>query len=529
MTRLNKVLRAVFVLPFSAGHPKERGNGESVSHDGSISGIVFLVSVVVVLCIILVIGSVGQNHDNVHTNLFIITMTVTACLAIFICIALTVYTSIYPAAVTLSQHWDISGKIMLRFLWLFTLASITESAIYFSYHLTCFTHNYETANIDQRIVCDIVLFIFRVVQTGFLTRYARYIFASSLGLYYGLLILFLTNISVIVIAYAHDIRYFQDFTLNITGNATLPWPCDTNSSTLNVLTAMEGFLDPAIFEYSLLTILFISEIWPKRSETTNMIRQPSCVYDNFSIIEHAGLLQSEESVYESIQDVNRPTAKHMVWKCINIAAAFLLVLPGIVLLAMRVYNKDDISIRIASDYCNSIETTVMVLSILKCFYLLQTECKSTNKSTSFGSKDYLILVSLIGSLGYYTMRLIPYIVLVHSGEENVNRMYNYIVRILAIYLQTVLIYQLKNYEKIYNQSSFMSIEYNVLFLSVANLMMWGVDTFLASQYVFSNDAPALFYGKRVWVNSYCLLFPFAMFYRFKCFVAFYGIYDRLRK
>lgn len=529
MTRLNKVLRAVFVLPFSAGHPKERGDGESVSHDGSISGIVFLVSVVVLLCIILVIGSVGQDHDSVHTNLFIITMTVTACLAIFICIGLTVYASIYPAAVTLSQHWDISGKIMLRFLWLFTLASITDSAIYFSYHVTCFTHNYENANIDQRIVCDILLFIFRVVQTGFLTRYAKYTFASSLGLYYGLLILFLTNISVIVIAYAHEMRYFQDFSLNITGNATFPWPCDTDSSALDVINAMEDFLDPAIFEYSLLTILFISEIWPKRSETTNMIPRHTCVYDNFSITEHTGLLQSDENIYESIQDVNHPTAKHMIWKCLNIAAAFLLVLPGIILLAIRVHSNHDVSIGIASDYCNSIEITVMVLSILKCFYLLQTECKPTNKSSSFGSKDYLILVSLIGSLGYYTMRLIPYIVLVHSGEDNVNRMYNYIVRILAIYLQTVLIYQLKNYEKIDNQSSCMSIEYNVLFLSVANLLTWGVNTFIASQYVFSNDAPALFYGKRVWVNSYSLLFPFAIFYRFKCFVAFYGIYDRLTK
>jgi hypothetical protein len=125
---------------------------------------------------------------------------------------------------------------------------------------------------------------------------------------------------------------------------------------------MEGFLDPAVFEYSLLTILFISEIWPKRSETTHMIRQPSCVYDNFSIIEHVGLLQSEDRAYESIQDVNRPTPKHIIWKCINIAAAFLLVLPGTVLLAMRVYNKYDVSIRIASDYCNSIETTVCVVS-----------------------------------------------------------------------------------------------------------------------------------------------------------------------
>jgi hypothetical protein len=79
------------------------------------------------------------------------------------------------------------------------------------------------------------------------------------------------------------------------------------------------------------------------------------------------------------------------------------------------------------NYTEIVITTVMVLSILKCFYLLQTECKPTNKSASFGSKDYLILVSLIGPLGYYTMRLIPYIVLVHSGEENVNSMYNYIV------------------------------------------------------------------------------------------------------
>jgi len=245
-----------------------------------------------------------------------------------------------------------------------------------------------------------------------------------------------------------------------------------------------------------------------------MIRRPSCVYEPFTIIEHAGLLQSDESVHESIHDVNRPmTTKHMIRKCINIAAAFLLVLPGIVLLAMRVYNKHDVSIWIASDYCNRIETTVLVLSMLKCFYLLQTECKPTYKSTSFGSKEYLILVSLIKSLGYYTMRLIPYIVLVHSGEDNVNKIYDYIIRILAIYLQTVLIYQFKNYEKINNQSSFMSIEYNALFLSGDNLMVWEVDTFLASHYVFSNDAPALFDRKRVWVNSYSLLFPFGIFYR----------------
>jgi len=67
-------------------------------------------------------------------------------------------------------------------------------------------------------------------------------------LYYGLLNIFWTNTSVIVIAYGHDIRYFHDFTLNKNRIATLPLPCDTNSSALIVLNAMEDFIDPAIFE-----------------------------------------------------------------------------------------------------------------------------------------------------------------------------------------------------------------------------------------------------------------------------------------
>jgi hypothetical protein len=138
-------------------------------------------------------------------------------------------------------------------------------------------------NIDQRIACEILLFTFRVVQTGFLTRYAKYIFASSLGLYYGLLIL--------------------------------------------------GQISE------------INRIVSKEYSKTAGSRKPSIAFIT---------LRADEFVSHGHDKVEFP----------------------------------DVSIRIASDYCNSIETTVMVLSTLKCFYLLQTECKPTNKSTSFGSKDY---------------------------------------------------------------------------------------------------------------------------------------------
>jgi len=75
-----------------------------------------------------------------------------------------------------------------------------------------------------------------------------YTISQSQALLFTFLRVLLTNTSVIVIAYAHDIRYFHDFTLNKTRIATLPLPCDTNSSALIVLNAMEDFIDPAIFE-----------------------------------------------------------------------------------------------------------------------------------------------------------------------------------------------------------------------------------------------------------------------------------------
>ena len=53
---------------------------------------------------------------------------------------------------------------------------------------------------------DFTCVLFYILQTGFLTRFAHAGLQSHLGIYYGLLILFLTNVSVIFRALAFTLE-----------------------------------------------------------------------------------------------------------------------------------------------------------------------------------------------------------------------------------------------------------------------------------------------------------------------------------
>ncbi|CAG2218600.1 unnamed protein product [Mytilus edulis] len=522
MLTLRRFLRAIFILPFSAGHPRNYQNSGFISHDGSISGLVFLVGIVVILCETLVICSDGTY------SLFTTTMTVTTCLAIFICVSLSVYASIQPEVTVRKEDWDISHKIMLRFLWLFTLASMTYSVIYLAYHIDCFRGYFDLLNVRERIVCDCLLFIFRFVQTGFLTQFSRRSFVNNLGSYYGLLILFLANISVIVIEFVHELQDIRDYSVNSTTNSSLI--CLTNSTTVHVMQSVESYMDPTVLEYSLLAILFVSELWPKRS---NDKRKYSCVYDSMNTEESTRLILSESNEHMnrqmSINCVpNEPRDRTLAF--IVVASAVLINTPCIILFALRIYGPGNPSVDKTLNIYNSTEVTVLLFVLFRCFYLIQTDCMPTEKIYKYVSKDYMILVSFVGSLVYYTMRLIAYAKLFHDDNTNGVKLFSYVIMIFAVYLQTVFIFQMKSYERIRSPiSNCMSIEYACLFMSMNNLIIWGTDSFLASSIVFATDAPTLLYGKQVWVTCYFLLFPIVMFYRFKCFVAFYGLYHKLVK
>ena len=525
MTQYERLLRAIFVLPFSAGDPKNQYLNGIVTHDGSVSGVVFLISIVVILCEILLIGSFGTEQDS--TFLFVITMEVTSGLAILICIILYIYASFKPDILETNESWDVKNIIMMKFLWLFTLASLTYSGIYIAYHADCLINNYPLDDVRNRILCDVFLFTYRSVQTGFLTYFSQRVFVRKLRFYYGLLVLFLINITVIVIDFAHSVRDVQNFSINNTQIAK-PNTCASNSSVSSVLLYVKNFLEPAELEYSLLTILFITQLWPKKKNSNVVCKIRNGVTGG----EYEPLICVNENaaVYDNIPcSPNSEKPKRMTMIFVNIAFPVLISIPSSILLIMKIYAPKDESLNNLLNIFNGLQVTILLFVLIKCFYLLQSDCKPTKVESHFTSKDYLILVSFVGALCLYTMRLIPYILLLHTDNQNPTKTYTYVIVIIGIYFQTVFLFQMKNYGKAEIQSSWISIEYTCLFISVVNLMIWVEDSFIAARWLFRDDAPSIFYGNKVWVIYFTLLFPFVIFYRFKCFVAFYGLYHRLSK
>lgn len=532
MDTCKKLFRAILILPFSAGNPKTKNRGDLVDHDGSISGVVFLVSVVVILCNILLVGSFGTDEDS--TFLFVMTMEITAAFSIVICIILLLHAFIRPGIMTLNDHWDRSSKLMLKFLWLFTLADLAYSAVYIAQHVDCYMNNYPIDRVQNRILCDVLLFTYRLVQTGFITHFGQKRFVRKLRFYYCLLVLFLMNITVIVVNFAQSARDVNDYSINITTNVE-PFSCATNSSVSPFLKQSSDFLEPAGLEYSLLTILFIAQMWPSdvklfKKQADGMPAVSVCDIQTGNEQDEGDNSSSNETepLYLSFSSGRIHDPFKNIWTFSNIACSVLVSLPSLILLILKIYAGRQRSVDTGLNICNAIQETIILIVLIRCFILIQSDCLPVEKENFFTSREYLILASFIGAITCDTMRLIPYILLLHEDEQNITKTYIYVTSIFGMYLQTVFILQMNTYRRRNSRPSCFSIENTCMILSILNFIIWAEDSFLAAQWVFVDDAPTIFYGKMVWVTYYSILFPFLIFYRFKCFVAFYGLYHKLR-
>lgn len=482
-----------------------------------------LVAVVVILSEILLISS---NSSHSTDDIFAITMIATTALAIIIIACLFAFHTFFPGATIPREHFDIGDKIKLRFLWLFTIATVTYSISYLVYDVECFEGNHLFNTRVLSIVCDVLLVIFRLTQTLFLTTFSKRTFVNNLLSYYGLLTIFLANVSVIVVEFANQYHHVHDDTTNLTESGT--FVCYTNSSAGIFLDKIDNYLNPAILEYSLLAVLFVFKVWPKKCQIMDSslnVLNDSLLTD--SVEERTALLGSSPGQI-SQSSTTRRSSLQSSWFFWTICLAVFIQLPDYILICVRIYKPNDSHAITLFHVYNSAVMTVLFFVVIRLFYQLQSECTPIFTVYKFVSRDYLILFSFVGSLMYYIIRLMAYIELATLDNNTLN-IYGYVISILGLYLQTISIFQMNYYKKNNGASNLFSIEYTCLFLSVSNLFSWIVDSFLISNIVFAHDAPTKYYGVKIWILFYTLLFPVVVFYRFKCYVAYYELYDKLSK
>lgn len=547
------------MIPFTAGRMSREENG-SISHDGSISGIVLLLSLLVMFIEIVLAGSSAEGEKGSSVDILETVSNTWTVLATISCIILCIYYSRNREIVSENKNWDVTSKIKLRFLWAFTFARMTYDILQLAEYIDCLNLSPDSIA-KQQIVTYSLRLIFAIVQTGFLTYFCQYVFYSNLVSYYSLLVICMGNISVFVRTFLSTYKHIQNDGNNVTkyinfSNQSSHVSCDEVSSIHAVTVKVNPYIEPAVCENALLSLLFLIEIWPKvgRSSSNtsditydclNCYTEETALIDStqeetYCTIDGESELSSDEQyefVSRNVGNTNRTrlTSRASVSmnpsnrskKLICASLPILLCIPALVMYGIRVGAHGNTNKKLISSFTayNSFTATITFIFLVKIFYNLQGQCRPTSNFRILNGNDKMLITSFLGTLAYYTVRVISNIFLFRNGNDRYIYIYEYTVYIISAYFQTIFLLQIRNYEKIRPGTSILSIEYTFILLSADNLTSWCIDTFITSQRIFRADASFQFYGQEAWVEYYTFLYPFVVFYRFLCFVSFYGLYD----
>ncbi|CAG2202363.1 unnamed protein product [Mytilus edulis] len=215
-----EVVDAVFVIPFTAGRLSQLESGNRKSerkekvHDGSISGIIILTSVLVVTLVVLFgIASFEYPTDKTFAVSSIgskqVYLSICFLVAAVTCIVFMIVHRLRNSVANALTQDRFFLRIKLSFLWIFTGITVFYSAVKMMKAITCnpnVTTSHQSGCNNSTVVSPedesvtvmykIVQILFYIVQSTFVHRFMNYNFCVSWKIYYSLLLIFLANISL---------------------------------------------------------------------------------------------------------------------------------------------------------------------------------------------------------------------------------------------------------------------------------------------------------------------------------------------
>ncbi|XP_063445270.1 uncharacterized protein LOC134725398 [Mytilus trossulus] len=493
---LCNILRATFIVPFSAGLIKERRNGGFSVHDGSIAGVVLLTTAMIIIFEIIVVLPVKQSR------LLMVGLAGLALICLALCSIVARCRSNWLEVKTVKP----SDQLKLKFLWLFCIGNITYQALQLAMHLVCKIYNLQVT------LFWTFTWTFQICQTAFIHYFSRFRFANALCLYYGLLVLCVTNISMWTqqTFYTNRIRHEINIS-NIINNTTSN--CFYADGLATAIAYLNPYLQPVLLEYSLLSLIFLSEMWPKKKvefETSNNFLSRDIDDENQTLLVQNDDLDSEQHPLLPRSNVwNKNSVCVLV---IGFLYNFLfMIIQCIYIYRPRETMTDYRTVSYIIFFCANLVRTPL---IIKCFYALNGQLRPKQESNSGMSLDqFVIITSSFATCGYY---ISDWFSESPSNTDSGDILFkvNAFFRIIATLFQTLFILQMKHYKKIGDQKPFCSIQNTFLFVSLVNLGIWMSYTFVNPRYRLT---PSSFLLESFW-------FPFVLFYHFECFVAFYKFF-----
>ncbi|XP_061197433.1 uncharacterized protein LOC133205611 [Saccostrea echinata] len=538
------VYRAAIKIPLTAGYPTRNGNPDETN--GSLASVVTIVFVTAVTFAIIGIFGAKQSYEqlaNKHILIMMVLLMLSALMSV-VFISMLAYKnreSWYKPSEL--RRIAIYTNIKVAFLWLFGFACILHESLGACMDLNCWSSP-ESDDLSWNPIARTFSHFLQILslccQLSFITYFRYYKFEPSLCINYGILIILLANLS----------KWFDSLIKEINlnpyserKNETLNIHCLLSSSIYNITEDLEPYVDPARVEFYLLSTGFIISMWPsiqedEESEPKEM--NPASVAGLSEPDDELALLMPGSSTsinYNTVQLRNdlSNTRIHPVSHFCSIVTGIVLnmslIIGNIVFVYLtRTEKHESVGLREAwFTFTLVYKLCMMILIYMIYYHITWNDTPFQVKPKKLSSGQYLLIFSTSGTVALCTIGIIV-------GTEEVPEKGGYLfifencVDIMGTYLQTVLIIHAEKLVVRSGEGSSFALDRLCLLLSVSNLSLWLIDSFIDVQYIAkfrTHNEKIIDTGTLE--NIVNILSPILIFYRFHVSLDWYNLHRKFKQ
>ena len=509
-----------FANPFTTGDVTVTISDHEPRQDGRIASSVLGTSFIAVVFVLLLLsfGQIGissiQANGIIRVSLLVLSVIGTFSLMMMI-------RKIFDQLKDEHSIWKAAnGNLKFVFLWCFAIGVLIQETMY-AILISATKSEAESLTLGNVLLAwNIIVIVFTVLQTVFITLWRRVSFQPTLSFNYGLMFTLLTDAANWCFFTLFESKeLFQNhvnFTsfVNSTSNAS-------SSAVEEFIRTLEPYTTPMIIEYHLLAMAFL-------------LSAKSCNQDHssrYTRLQHVLSLDNDSTgEYEPILNSSEKRKLHgYIQKCP--------LLVGIVLCAPMIF----LEIYIGNN--SALETNIPVLTAFQLFQIVNLSLLITHS------------IKLLSSVAYYSATTTPrenhtnfllffscfgiqmydifggYGVLIAKDKDAlvILTVLKHIFSFIATFYQTTLIMKLKNDTCIHfaiRQPNIWFTNNIILLLSFVNFGFWFGDCFFMKHERNLTLSETVAFGA-YWNYIVDVLFPVTIFYRFHCGIELFELYNSL--
>lgn len=359
------------------------------------------------------------------------------------------------------------------------------------------------------------------------------VLANNIVTNYALGIILVTNIAVWTHYTVTDFYYTENYTgvLNFT-------TCDNTTMISKLFWTSRVIVDPMVLEYALLATLFLFEMRFRKYEFKEISKNlETCEPNELLLLTNFGQKVNQEEECFLEDDPLLSTRKHMISPKTSIfralkrnacvIAGLLITTVGILTNIFNIFlqpGKYTTFLNISFVFRNAFMFAITVYA----FILINRDFKLKQTALTPNVSGNLLILSLFGLTFFMTLSVLANIYRTDDVAEiiKISGICLEVTCILTFSLQTGFIIQINNGRSYRRTQGWfcLTIDKICLTLALMQIAIWTNASFVIHSFRWAHGFETQYYGEANYDILFHVFWPFVLFFHFKSFVSFYGIY-----